>query len=386
MFCTFRSFRPSCFSLRACSRTLRHSLMLALMCGTFTVQAADTAEVQTMPVPDVAPMLVANPPERHVVVTGDTLWSIAGKFLQEPWRWPELWQLNRADIQNPHRIYPGDVVILDTSGQKPRLRLGKGLSQSRRARNQYARTPRDVAPRVYDESVDQVIPSIPSNVIEPFISHPALVEPEQEKAAPTIIAASENRVFLGAGDNAFAKGINDDTVLKWHIFRPGKPLVDPETKEVIAHEAFFLGSANLQRLDGDVATLLITNAKQEIGNGDRLMPARTPRIISYVPHRPDQEVKGRVISIYGGASEAGAGSVVALNRGQNDGLEVGHVLALYRTRTAGALDEEGKRQEVDIPPERYALVFVFSTFDKVSYALVMDASRSVIPGDKAVNP
>lgn len=320
--------------------------------------------------------LVNNPPDRHVVVKGDTLWAISGKFLKQPWRWPEIWRMNKEQIKNPHLIYPGDVVWLDMSDGSPRLRLGKPVNSR-------------VQPQVYSTPVQQVIPSIPANIIEPFISQPLIIEAgtegEADVPAVRIVATQEDRVLLGNGDTAFATGIPDVSIEKWQVYRPGKPLKDPETGAVVAHEAFFLGNAQLVQ-PGEPATLRITRAKEEITRGDWLKPAPEPTIVAYVPHRPNQEVNARVMSIYGGVNEGGTNSVVALNRGASDGIENGYVVALYRKRVSVDLDERLRRVETPIPEERYALAFVFRTFAHVSYALVMESSKSVVVGDSARNP
>ena len=322
--------------------------------------------------------LVDNPPDRHVVVRGDTLWGISGKFLKEPWRWPEIWNMNREEIKNPHLIYPGQVVYLDRSGKSPRLRLGKPLKSGSGTVK--------LQPHVYSDPVQQAIPSIPPNQIEPFLSQPLVVEQGELDTVPRIVAGPEYRGMMGNGDQAFATAIPDASVVRWNIFRPGKPLIDPDTGATIGYEAFFLGNANLVQ-PGEPAALQITVAKEEIMRGDRLIPAPPVNIISYVPHRPDNQVAARVMTIYGGVSEGGRASIVSLNRGKNDGLEVGHVLALFRNRIASAIDQDTMRRvDTPIPEERYALVFVFRVFNGVSYALVLESSKPVTVGDYARNP
>lgn len=322
--------------------------------------------------------LVENPPDRHVVVRGDTLWGISGKFLKEPWRWPEVWNMNREEIKNPHLIYPGQVVYLDRSGKTPRLRLGKPV-KSRSGTDK-------LQPHVYSDPVQQAIPSIPPNQIEPFLSQPLVVEQGELDTVPRIVAGPEFRGMMGNGDQAFATAIPDASVVRWNVFRPGKPLIDPETGNTIGYEAFFLGNANLVQ-PGEPAALQITVAKEEIMRGDRLIPAPPVNIISYVPHRPDNQVAARVMTIYGGVSEGGRASIVSLNRGKNNGLEVGHVLALFRNRISSSIDEDTmQRVDTPIPEERYALVFVFRVFNGVSYALVLESSKPVTVGDYARNP
>ena len=316
--------------------------------------------------------LVDNPPDRHIVVPGDTLWGISGKFLKQPWRWPEVWRMNQAEIKNPHLIYPGDIVLLDHFGGSPRLKIAKPMNNK-------------LQPTIYSEAVQQAIPSIPPNIIEPYISQPLIIEPGEHDGLARIVATQEDRLMLGSGDTAFVSGIPDASIEKWNVFRRGKPLKDPETGEIIAHEAFFLGNMRLVQ-PGEPAVLRVTLAKEEMGRGDRLLPAPPPEIISYAPHRPEQQIAAKVMSIYGGVNEGGPGYVISLNRGKNEGLEIGHVLALYRDRVATGMDEDGRRVQTALPEERYALAFVFRVFNRVAYALVVESSKSVIIGDSARNP
>lgn len=319
--------------------------------------------------------LVDNPPDRHIVVRGDTLWGISGKFLQQPWRWPEIWQMNKAEIKNPHLIYPGDIVMLDTSGATPRLRIGKSI-QSGNGKAQ---------PQVYSKAVQQSVPSIPPNVIEPFLSQPLIIEADEHDNVARIVATDEERMIMGNNDLAFVTGIPSAKQVNWNVYRPGKALKDPDTGEVIAHEAFFLGNAKLVQ-PGDPATVRIVNAKEEIHRGDRLIPAPAFEILAYAPHRPEQQVAARVVGIYGGLNEGGGGSIVSINRGKNDGMETGHVLALFRNRVSINIDADGRRSATPIPEERYALAFVFRTFDRIAYALILESSKSVIVGDSVRNP
>lgn len=314
--------------------------------------------------------LVSNPPDRHIVVPGDTLWSISGKFLKEPWHWPEIWQLNKDQIRNPHRIYPGDIVVLDRSSGKPRLKIA---------------TPLRLQPQVYSDPVKKEISSIPSSIIEPFISKPLIVEAESLDEVPRIVSGQEDRTFLGNDDQAFITGIPDTKTVDWSIYRPGKALKDPETEEIIGYEAFDLGTARLLQ-PGSPAIVRIMTARQEIGRGDRLMPAPKKDIIAYVPHAPEKKIGAQIMTIYGGVNEGGKLSIITLNRGARDGLETGHVLALNRHRNAAGRDDDGQKIDVQLPDERYGLAFVFRTFDRISYALVMESSRSVIIGDTVTNP
>lgn len=319
-----------------------------------------------------APKLADTAPDRYVVVPGDTLWGISGRFLKDPYRWPDIWEPNKADIKNPNRIYPGNVLVLDRSGKTPRLRLATVK----------------VEPRVRSEANASAIPSIPSGAIEPFLAAPLVVESGGLADAPKIVATQEGRVYLATNDLAYVKGTVPDNVASWQIYRPGKAFIDPETKETLGYEATFLGTAKFERRS-DPLTFRITDAKQEIGAGDRLVAAGAPTLVDYQPHAPRSEIRARVLSTYGGVNEAGSKQIVTLSKGTRDGVEPGHVLALYTDGKivkdrSDALQRTGDL--VKLPDERNGLLFVFRVFEKVSYALVMSATQPIKAGDLARKP
>lgn len=318
--------------------------------------------------------LADNAPTKHIVAPGDTLWDISAKFLKEPWRWPEIWRMNQEQIRNPHRIYPGDVIVLehDINGN-PVLRM-QGTNETKK-----------LQPQIYSEQMNLAIPPIPPNVIEPFISAPLVVEINGLANEARIVATQQDRVFLGNGDLAYIDNA-DPRKEMWQIYRNGRPLPDPDdAKQILGYEAFFLGTAKQIR-PGAPATFEILSAKQEIARGDRLIPASRPTLTAYVPHRPEARIDGRIISVYGGVGAAGHGSIVSFNRGSKNGLEIGHVLALLRNRTVFDRDEDDRRVSVQIPPERVGLAFVFRTFEHISYALVVQAEGSIEVNDFVRTP
>lgn len=317
------------------------------------------------------PALQTNPPERHIVVPGDTLWGIASKYLKDPWRWPELWGMNRDQVKNPHRIFPGDVLVLEKNGDKARLKV--------------ARETVKLSPKARVEDAGRsAIPSIPADAIEPFLAQPLVIEAGALDSAPELMGALEQRVVLGRGDTAFVRGLPKDKGLVWQAYRPGRALVDPESNETLGHEAVYLGEAQVLKFD-EISTVQITKAVQELSRGDRLVPSPGVVFANYAPHAPNKDIKGRVLSAYGGVAEMGRNSVFAINRGTRDGLEPGHVLALLR---AGEVAAHVSRKETAerLPDERYGLAFVFRTFDRVSYALVLQSSRQVNVLDRVQNP
>ncbi|ENO89176.1 LysM peptidoglycan-binding domain-containing protein [Thauera linaloolentis] len=315
--------------------------------------------------------LADDAPDTYTVVKGDTLWDISGRFLREPWRWPEVWRLNRDQIRNPHLIYPGQVVMLDRSG--PWLTIGRRIGGSDK-----------LQPQVHTEALESAVPSIPVHIIEPFLNKPLVVDQANLEGAATIVATETSRVMTGAGDTVFAKNVDAGTEV-WQIMRPARPLKDPLKGEIIGYEADYLGTARVIER-GELATLEILSAVEEIGTGDLMLPSEPPSVFAYVPHAPEHEVEGRVVSIYRGVSETGRLHVVALNAGGREGLEAGHVLSLFRNRgTAVYRGSEGK-ETFNLPEKRYGLVFVFRVFERVSYALVMETDGPVTVGDAVRKP
>ena len=345
-----------------------------------------------------------NAPSSYSVVKGDTLWGISGRFLKQPWRWPEVWNMNREQIRNPHLIYPGNIIYLTYVGGKPRLSLGRGGTVK-------------LSPQVRVESLDRGIPSIPSAVIEPFLTRPLVIEEDQLEESPLIVATESERVIIGTGNKAYVEGLDAGQGDLWQVYRPGPALTDPDTGSVLGYEAVYLGDAQVIRR-GDPATVSIVRSTQEINQGDRLVAAGRQTYPQYVPHAPDKKVVGRVMSTTTGVSEIGRNAIITINRGSQDGIEVGHVLASYaagelvrvprRTKRPAPLpsSEPLSPSDGDIPPtktslpleiglgsrgvqlpeERNGLVFVFRTFEKISYGLVVQSSAPLHVGDTVRTP
>ncbi len=328
-------------------------------------------------------------PDRYVVQRGDTLWSIATKFLNDQWRWPEIWRMNQEQIRNPHNISPGDVLVLDRSVSPPQLRLsdaggGRAIGGAEEGVK--------LLPRIYTQPLtSEAIPAISPRAIEPFLTQPLIIEEGGLDRAPRIIATEENRVNVGAGNVAYVSGFGGADEPVWQIYRAGRPLVDPDNQRTLGFEAVFLGTARVTR-SGEPATVQIVNSKKEISAGDRLIPAPPPTIPQYVPHAPSSAVSGRIIGLYDAlaTSVGGRDSIISINRGRRDGLELGHVLAVYRNVVIydqkDYLKSRDRSPAIQLPPERYGLAFIFRTFDSVSYALVMESSRPVQGGDIVQNP
>jgi len=343
-----------------------------------------------------------NPPDRYTVQKGDTLWGISGKFLKQPWRWPEIWRMNRDQIRNPHLIYPGDVIALDKVNGEWRLSLARRDGGPAGPRPDFR-----LSPSIRVDSLEgEAIPSIPPGDLAPFVSLPIVTDGESIPGAAKIIAARDQRVVRGVGDYVYALNVDAKSGTQWYIYRPGKVLHSFDSNETLGYEMRFLGTARVDRFGdiGEVARMEITAAREEILLNDLLVPAPREELVNYVPHAPERVVDGRIISLGSNAAEAGRGFVVTLDRGRRDGLEVGHVLAIYHPTPviADPRPYEGgdilarwvdRTQTVvlptrylNIPPERSGLLFVFRTFDKVAYALVLNAAEPVVIGDLVRKP
>ncbi len=327
-------------------------------------------------------------PDRHIVVKGDTLWDISAKFFKDPWKWPEIWALNKQDIKDPHWIYPGNVIYLDRRAGTLTVVEPAPVSDSSTETSTEPVTPSDVvklAPKMRVVSLNsEAIPAIPLNVISSYLSRPLVVESEELQLAPILIGTYEQRTLLSANDLAYAKGMPTDKGTQWQVYRPNVTFVDPDTGEELGREVLYLGDASVEKF-GDPSTLRVTNSTMEINKGDRFAQAASGYSSNYLPHAPGSNISSKVISIYGGVQQAGQHAVITLNKGRRDGIEIGHVLGLYQKGEV-IKTKDWLTPNVVLPDMRYGLVMVFRVFNKVSYALVMETKLPVQLQDRARTP
>ena len=316
------------------------------------------------------PELRSDHPERYTVVKGDTLWDISARFLNNPWYWPEIWHVN-PQVANPHLIYPGDRLALVYIDGKPRI--------TKVATSDVVK----LSPQVRSEAIDTPIPAIPLDAIASFLTETRIVSPEEINGAPYVLEGEDGRIITGAGDRIYARG--EKPADRVGIFRRSKEFVDPDTGEFLGLEARSIARGNVNAENGDVLTVGITKSSEEVRIGDRLLVNEDRRLTtSFVPSSLDSEIEGKMISVDGGVSQIGQYDVVAINRGERDGLAPGNVLAVLK---AGNMVRDPVTGEtIELPSERAGLLMVFQAYEKMSYGLVLQATRPLSVGDKVTNP
>ncbi len=318
------------------------------------------------------PMLRDDVPDTHTVVKGDTLWDISGTFLKNPWMWPEIWHVN-AQIENPHLIYPGDVVRLVYFKGQPRLEL-------------------DTSGRIYKMtpearvlSAGEAIETIPLDKINSWLSRSRVVGEKDLEQAPYILAGGDDHLIVGADDIAYARGNIQDKFSVYGIYRAGQVFKDPETKEFLGLQALDIGSAEVREVDADISTMLVTRTTEEVRAGDRLLRQEERSIEStFYPSAPVGDVEGLILAVEGGLSQVGKMDVVVINRGAREGIVPGNVMSVHKR--GKRIRDRVSGQRVTLPDEQAGLLMVFRVFEKVSFGLVLEASKGLSVNDKVRNP
>ncbi|MBD7922129.1 MULTISPECIES: LysM peptidoglycan-binding domain-containing protein [Xanthomonas] len=351
--------------------------------------------------------MAAEHPDTYVVRKGDTLWDIAGRFLGKPWLWPEIWQAN-PQVQNPHLIYPGDVLSLAYLDRVARATVKPG--------------PRQDAP----------IDAIPLSDVEPFLKNLRVADSIDE--LPYVVGFEDNRLRATIGQVVYATGLGDAQVgqryavvrptLRYELPRlsddlnnegrstPGtgnlwQTFVAPDNKrrETLGYELAQVNIGTVTRVSADdsqATTLLLQDSAREVRAGDRLIAVQAqPYDLQFVPHPPSAqalEAGLRVLAVADAFSAAGPRDVIAISGGSREGIDNGTVVSLWRhgTRVNDRVQRPntsraddgftGGRGSVALPDEYAAHAMVFRTFDKVSYALVMDGVKPTRIGYDVKHP
>jgi hypothetical protein len=311
-------------------------------------------------------------PQEYIVQRGDTLWDISAMFFEDPWVWPEIWYVN-PQIENPHLIYPGDILRLRYVDGEPRLELSRGTSVVR------------LSPEMRELPSNQAIDSIPLEAIREFFSRTRVIDEETAETAPYVVAGPQNRILVGAGDNLYARGDFPADVQVYQIYRVGEDFTDPGTGDVIGIRAEYMGSARSPEVTDDIGKLNVYESESEINVGDILLPLQQNQMDPVIfPAVPDFPVSGEIISVEGGVSHIGQLDVVALNLGRGSGLAPGHVLAVMQR--GERVRDRVQGGTIQLPDEQAGVLMVFRVLDQMSFGLILEAELPLAVGDLIALP
>ena len=361
----FKSPKPTRWPLAAAVAALVFTLGFALPTGP---AAGQSSGIDRSVIP-----IAADAPERYVVQKGDTLWDISGRFLRDPWYWPEIWYVN-PQVQNPHLIYPGDVLVLTWVDGRPRVMLERGGATR-------------LSPRVREYPLSEAIRAIPWEIVEAYMSKPTVLAKEQIEAAPYIVTARDERRITSSGDKVYARRLDDAAVgSPWMVYHVGGKLVDPETDDHIGYQGVYTATGKVQDT-GDPATLLLTRSARETEHGDILLPEKIDVGMDIIPRAPSSAVEGTIIAVTDKQVIFGEFQVAVINRGTRDGMEPGHVLAVWDLPKEVTDDTKYRESsKVTLPSHDVGKFIVFKTWEQISYGLVLDSTREMEVGFKVKNP
>ena len=340
-------------------------------------------------------LLVNDYPERYTVVKGDTLWDIAAKFLTDPWRWQEIWQRS-PQVQDPDLIYPGDVLVLTLVDNQPVLRTLRNESLNEGGAPQNTRTTTsnrspteletvELSPSIYSQNFNEAIPAVDPRAIQAYINSPLVTDERELATAPYIVEGISSRLILGKYDQFYVRGLVEENAVEYRVFRPGRHFVDPVSRENLGWEAVHVGDANLLK-SGDPARMSLLRTYTDVGVRDRLRPVFKKQALPFFyPKAPNNKnLRGVILESPNRATELGSLSVIAINLGERDQVQKGDVFRILSQRRKRR-DPITSKQYL-LPEEKIGLAMVFRTFEKVSYALVTNSSRSIRAGAAVASP
>ena len=370
-------------SITGCSSSTPRPVTVTEAPETGTIATSEKTIVATKEI-----RVKASHPRQYTVKKGDTLWGISNLFLQDPWYWPEIWQKN-TQISNPHLIFPGDVLTLVYVNGQPQILVNEAQHKAvQQTSGDLGGLPvKKLSPNIRSKALQASIPSIPGDAIRQFLSKPRVVTKEQLGNAPRIIASDEKHLILGSGNRVYIRGEIDKERVRFSVFHPGDELRDPVSNELLGYEAKYAGNVHITTY-GDPASGNITYTEREVLIGDRLLPEDKSKLENlFFPHVPDRDVNAQIISLYDALFGVGQYQIVVINKGERDGMEVGHLLATF-TQGEVVRDRFDKRRSkpVKLPDERSGLVMLFKTFDRVSYGLTLESKHVIHDNDSVHTP
>jgi hypothetical protein len=322
-------------------------------------------------------------PDEYTVKKGDTLWDISGTFLNSPWLWPEIWHVN-PQIENPHLIFPGDLIKLVYLDGQPRLTVERSLKLVPGAHGGINGSTK-LSPSIRVQSTEDAIAAIPLDKVDAFLSRSRVVEPGVLESAPYMLAGLQEHVIVGAGDQAYARGTFSSSYSNYGIYRKGQAFKDPVTKELLGIYAQGIGTVAIDNIEGEIAKVDVIRTYEEVRPGDQLLPSEDRSVDSlFHPSSPVDDINAQIIAVEGGVTQVGKFNVVIINRGEREGLQIGNVLAIYKA--GEVVRDRVKGGKIALPDERAGLLMIFRTFEKLSFGLVLEADRALAVNDKVRNP
>ena len=349
-----------------------------------TTTAMGSSSSKAQPATQFAPRavpLAEGHPDEYVVQEGDTLWDIASTFLRDPWYWPEVWYVN-PQVENPHLIYPGDVLALITIDGQERITTVRASTYR-------------LSPQIRSTPLTDSVSSIPYEAISAFLSRGMVLEKDQAEQLPYILATRGQHLMAAAGNDVYVRG-NDPVPngTRFSVVHVGEELIDPDDGKTVGYSGQFIGEGVMAR-GGDPATVSLTDSNREALKGDRLVPETVDIPLNFFPKAPDYEIDGSIISVVDGVSLIGQYQVVVINRGARDGLGPGDVLSVFQTgdvvrdRFSGGFFTSTRvsgGEKVKLPDEQAGTVMMFKVYDRIGYGLVMEATSDIHVLDGVRNP
>lgn len=308
-------------------------------------------------------------PEQYVVQAGDTLWDIAGTFLKDPWYWPEIWYVN-PQIENPHLIYPGDVLGLVYIDGQPRVTPVRASTLR-------------LSPEARVTPLTEAITSVPYDSIAGFLSSGVILERNEVDRLPYLVGTKGEHLIASAGNIVYVRGDVAEPGARYNVVHIGDKLVDPDDNKVLGYHGMQIAEGTLRAV-GDPSTFALTGSKQEAKHGDRLIPTAVDVPLNFFPKAPSSTIEGQIIAVVGGVTQIGQYQVIVINRGSNQGLAIGDVLTVYQQGAVVRDHVEGGK--VKLPDEAAGTVMVFKVYDRVGYGLVMEATTAIHVHDFVRNP
>jgi hypothetical protein len=366
---SLRSIRPVGFSLSI--------LVFAAL-----IFAGSPLSAQTEPTgSDTGVELNPSHPDSYTVVRGDTLWDISALFLKDPWFWPEIWQVN-PQVENPHLIYPGDVLTLVYVDGKPQIQV-----QRQQQATVESGSAERMSPQIRSEDLGEAIATIPFELIGPFLSKGSVLSLEQFEALPYIAAIREGHLAAAAGMDVYVRGDVAGMNTGYSVVKIGNPLIDPDDGDTVGYRGTFVGEGIIRHV-GDPSTLRLVKTQREAREGDRLLSQDFMIPMQFVPRPPEKQTEGRIIDVLDGMTVIGQYQVVVVNRGERHGIEAGHVFTVWQTGQP-ARDRfmgSGGGEKITLPDEEAGTLMIFKSYDRISYALIMEATTDIHILDKIRSP